>query len=452
MGMAATPGLQEVMYQRVMDMGADDPMNFNFIRGVGEAPDCEFSEAVRHTLSCPQLAAEDLTPFVRCAQMFADNFNILTCDLNRHQIAAIHFYTQESPFYSHLNRFLRDRDRTKLKPFFPFLKLLLSAIYLLPTIRGTVYRGIKRNLAGDYWKSRTLVWWGFSSTTVELEVLQNPQFLGTSGDRTLFVIEANTAVDISRYSAINSERERLLIPGTQLRVAGVLPQTPELTIIQMVEGEEDQLLDYRRPHPPPSLSQLDVDVFLEKQLTYFLERERDQERVRRERDEREREERERREREVREREERERGEREAMELALQEDMGRLILDSGQRDADDVLIQQHLEEVFQREREERERLRAEKEEEERESRRRKQEARAAALASHPECEGIIEVLVKDGFELDNIWDALALAQYTDEFRARLLLKLNDMGFLFREANDALDDAGGNLDDAVRALVG
>ena len=37
------------------------------------------------------------------------------------------FYTMESELYSTLNRLLRNRERERLKPFFPYLKLLLQA-------------------------------------------------------------------------------------------------------------------------------------------------------------------------------------------------------------------------------------------------------------------------------------------------------------------------------------
>ena len=50
--------------------------------------------------------------------------NGLTLDM----VAAIHVYTQESPFYKKLNEMLRKRGREELKPYFPYLKLFLSAV------------------------------------------------------------------------------------------------------------------------------------------------------------------------------------------------------------------------------------------------------------------------------------------------------------------------------------
>jgi len=40
--------------------------------------------------------------------------------------------------YGTLNKLLRDEDRSKLKPFFPYLKLLLTALQRLPNIKQMV--------------------------------------------------------------------------------------------------------------------------------------------------------------------------------------------------------------------------------------------------------------------------------------------------------------------------
>lgn len=53
--------------------------------------------------------------------------------------AAIHAYTQESKFYKKLNVLLRSRARAELKPFFPYLKLFMSAMHRLPPEKCTLY-------------------------------------------------------------------------------------------------------------------------------------------------------------------------------------------------------------------------------------------------------------------------------------------------------------------------
>ena len=58
-------------------------------------------------------------------------------------IGAVNLYTQQL-LYVPLNRALRDEDRTALKLFFPFLQLLLTALNLLPSMQGLVYRGVSK--------------------------------------------------------------------------------------------------------------------------------------------------------------------------------------------------------------------------------------------------------------------------------------------------------------------
>ena len=52
--------------------------------------------------------------------------------LTRDMAAAIYFYTMDSNFYRQVNKLLRVEDHTALKPFFPYLRLLLVALRRLP--------------------------------------------------------------------------------------------------------------------------------------------------------------------------------------------------------------------------------------------------------------------------------------------------------------------------------
>ena len=53
---------------------------------------------------------------------------------------------QETCLYPRLNAALRNHDMDSLEPFLPFMKLLLSALYLLPLMQVPVYRGVKLEL------------------------------------------------------------------------------------------------------------------------------------------------------------------------------------------------------------------------------------------------------------------------------------------------------------------
>lgn len=87
------------------------------------------------------------------------------------QLAAIHLYTQEwseaPSLYRCLNRALRSDDRSKVKPWFPFLKLLITALRQLPKFKGPVWRGLKKDVSAKYPSGLTFRWWPFSSCTTD---------------------------------------------------------------------------------------------------------------------------------------------------------------------------------------------------------------------------------------------------------------------------------------------
>lgn len=141
------------------------------------------------------------------------------------------------PFYGVLNQRSCDRDRGKIRPFLPFIWLLMKTLELLKPWEGTVVnRGVKLNLKNQYPVGKEFIWHGFTSTTKDVGVLSNPMFLGEDGDRTLFQIELTQkqARDISMYSPLE-EGEIVLPPGSRFRVAGVLPSGDGLTIVQLIE-------------------------------------------------------------------------------------------------------------------------------------------------------------------------------------------------------------------------
>ncbi|CAF1527295.1 unnamed protein product, partial [Adineta steineri] len=124
----------------------------------------------------------------KCSE--GDDINNLTVD----ESAAIQLYTMESEtereslFYI-LNSLLRLPDRNELEPVLPYFKLLIGALEKLPAFNGLIYRGVNGNISSNFVKGKKLTWWGFSSCTQSLEVLQKEEFLGKSGQRTLFYIE-----------------------------------------------------------------------------------------------------------------------------------------------------------------------------------------------------------------------------------------------------------------------
>ncbi|CAF4668445.1 unnamed protein product, partial [Rotaria sp. Silwood2] len=162
--------------------------------------------------------------------------------LSSDESASIYLYSmewepQEQCLYFVLNATLRDKNRQNLKPWFLYLRLILTALGRLPSIRLTVYRGVKLDLVNEYPEGKTFVWWGFSSCTSSLKVLQSEQFLGKAGTRTMFVIDCYSAKDIQRHSYFETENEVLLPAARQFKVIGCLDQGNGLHTIQLQETE-----------------------------------------------------------------------------------------------------------------------------------------------------------------------------------------------------------------------
>ena len=193
-----------------------------------------------------EAAVEPLIAYVsdvkRMAWTVKQNCAVPADGLTTDQSASIMLYTlewtpREHSFYIIFNKALRAEDRTKLKPWFSYLKLLVTSLSKLPSTVGTFYRGIKQDLHGIYPEGSNFVWWGFSSCTASLKVLQSEPFLGTTGSRTMFHIKCHSGKDIRRHSFYSTENEVLLLAGRQFQVESCYNAGNGLYQIQMEEIE-----------------------------------------------------------------------------------------------------------------------------------------------------------------------------------------------------------------------
>ncbi|CAF2816009.1 unnamed protein product, partial [Rotaria sp. Silwood2] len=190
-----------------------------------------------------EIAIEELVDFLPNIQSFAyvakQRCEEPADGLTQDESAAIMLYSMgweplDECLYFVLNSTLRSPDRRKLKPWLLYLRLFLSGLFRLPSITRTIYRGVKLNLSKSYIMGKTVVWWGFSSCTTSLNVLQSEQFLGKTGVRTMFHIECESGKDIRNHSFFPTEDEILLLAATQFKVIGCLDQG-DLHIIQLKE-------------------------------------------------------------------------------------------------------------------------------------------------------------------------------------------------------------------------
>jgi hypothetical protein len=223
--------------QRVSDFAAESGKMLMPIKGYEKQPLVSLEEAIEPIVPfVPDVKRMAYVAKMRCKKPPADNLSV-------DESASIMLYSmewepQEECLYYVINATLRSENRNKLVPWFLFLKLFLTAFTRLPSPnRSVVYRGIKRDMRKDYPKGATSIWWGFSSCTATIDVLENEQFLGSTGTRTFFSIECTSGKDIRQHSYFISEDEILLPPGRQFQVLGCLNLSGDLYMVQLKEIE-----------------------------------------------------------------------------------------------------------------------------------------------------------------------------------------------------------------------
>eukprot|EP00048_Salpingoeca_helianthica_P010900 m.156081 g.156081 ORF g.156081 m.156081 type:complete len:387 (+) comp15147_c8_seq1:193-1353(+) len=160
-----------------------------------------------------------------------------------HEHAAWLIYTQEISAYRILNSRLRACEEPRavlLRPFLPFIKLLLSGLSHLPAQPCELYRVIRTTdtplptlNVGTQW-----CWEGFSSCSDVREALEVPtSVFGRGSNRILLHVRALEAFDISSYCSFQGEREWILPPGTTVCVRRVQP-AQEADAAMVVEVEQ----------------------------------------------------------------------------------------------------------------------------------------------------------------------------------------------------------------------
>jgi hypothetical protein len=182
-------------------------------------------------------------------QIALDNTPELPPDgLTIDESAAIRLYTMEweesrQSLYSMLNRTLKYSDRKQLKPYFKYMKLFITALVKLPCVPPlTIWRGVTKDISTEFPPGTSVTWWSFISCTTELTVLENNLYLGKSGNRTLFSIEAINCRTIRAHSKFTTEDEVLLLPGTQMIVQSQFMPASDLHIIHLKQIKPNEML------------------------------------------------------------------------------------------------------------------------------------------------------------------------------------------------------------------
>ena len=159
--------------------------------------------------------------------------------LTRHESASIYLYTMdwndpEESLNTKLNRTLSRADRDELRPWFQYLKLLLTALVKLPPVHSCrLWCAVPKNMTVNLSRGTPLIWWEFVSTTASLTILQNNLRLEQPGERTWLAIESINGRNVQAHSYHHDAKEVLLLPGTSLEVESLSHPTPDLYIIHL---------------------------------------------------------------------------------------------------------------------------------------------------------------------------------------------------------------------------
>jgi len=224
---------QQSGHSRFTDGNNEKGEFLNPITGFAKQPLLSLTDS----LSLVKKSVEGLDGFIWVSLKWAKSMKSIPYGLSVDEAAAINIYTREwatreDSLYYILNKNLREANRQLIKPFFPYLKLFLTALKKVPKHKGPVWRGVEGNLLPQYQKGQELFWWGCSSCTTDMKSLA--LFLG-KGPRTLFNIHCNNSVNIKILSQFQTEDEVLLPPATYLEVTNVFDAENGLMIIELKE-------------------------------------------------------------------------------------------------------------------------------------------------------------------------------------------------------------------------
>jgi hypothetical protein len=137
--------------------------------------------------------------------------------INFDEAAAINLYTASAILSGHLNNALREADQGIIDPYLGFIKLLFSGLCKLPLVqKETIACGVEGDLSTKFKKGEDMVWWSFTSTTINLEVMSDFAKGGT-----IFIFHSAPAVHIKPFSRYQYEEEWLILPGTCFKVESV---------------------------------------------------------------------------------------------------------------------------------------------------------------------------------------------------------------------------------------
>ena len=144
--------------------------------------------------------------------------------------------------YTQLNQILLATDPAVLKPWYSYLKLLLSALIQLPSHDQVVYRGSTSDLHEEYPLDAVIRWKDLALCTSSIDHLQSNSDSGMEGLRTIYTVRGNSVKNIHPHTYLASNHLMVFLPGTKFQVIGSFHQTIHLHYIMLQEIEPSPLL------------------------------------------------------------------------------------------------------------------------------------------------------------------------------------------------------------------
>ncbi|CAF1451491.1 unnamed protein product [Adineta ricciae] len=229
-------------YIRILDAKNEPLCNLLSIDDIADVPIVSLEDSIEPLRAwSPMIRKFALYLKYRCSQLPPDG---LTVD----ESAAIMFYTTGwSPLneclYVGLNEALRSKDREKLKPWYSYLKILLTALARLPPVEKNIYCGLKSNLCEQYTVGETYTWRGITSCSTLMNILTSWNFSHVEADRIMFNIKCKSARNITNHSTYKSDDEFVLLPGTQFKCQGYFDQGNNFRVYELEEISPPSILD-----------------------------------------------------------------------------------------------------------------------------------------------------------------------------------------------------------------
>ncbi|CAF3380680.1 unnamed protein product [Rotaria sp. Silwood2] len=232
---------------RFDDNASEPPKMLLAIKGYEQQPLVSLERAIEPLVSLVSdihRQARDVKEKAKCS--------LSTDGLSVEESAAIRLYTIDWSkkekclnvvLTSHLCSDQDDRNK-KLEAFFLYLKLFITGLSRMPSMRGTVYYSVNMDLSVQFANKKNIMCWSFLLCTTSVNTPKFEAFLKTKGPRTMFIIDSISGKNIHEHSDNPIENEIILLPATKYEVVDHTEEADGLRKIVLKEIQSSfSLLD-----------------------------------------------------------------------------------------------------------------------------------------------------------------------------------------------------------------